>query len=273
MLQCRFAADPLRRIHGQALRHQAQKFLIVHQQLVDSLETHYLLPSRYPVVRPPLVHLPLGKKGSQLIPAALQHLSRQLCPIVLDDHQQVLEVIVGGEEQAPSGEFCEDAADTPDIAGLGPVVALEDYLRSAVLTGVYDRAVLLGFVSSTTKVNQLYLCSQREAVVCEGIVLDTLELVGAQEYILRLQVCMCISLFVHEPNGFEELPGKALHIPPRIPMMPILLDDLIQRWPKGLKHHTEVAVVIERLFESNYMCCIIWVSLVQGLYYVSLDAS
>jgi hypothetical protein len=132
--------------------------------------------------------------------------------------------------------------------------------------------VLLGFVSSTPEVNQLYLCPQREAVVCEGIVLDTLELVGAQEYILRLQVCMGISLLVHEPNGFKELSGKALHIPPRIAMMPILLDDLIQRWPKGLKHHAEVAVVIERLFESNYMCCIIWVSLVQGLYYVSLDA-
>jgi hypothetical protein len=28
----------------------------------------------------------------------------------------VLEVIVGCEEQAPRGEFCEDAADTPDIA-------------------------------------------------------------------------------------------------------------------------------------------------------------
>lgn len=63
-----------------------------------------------------MVHLPLRKIGSQLIPAALQHLPRQLCPIVLDDHQQVLEVIVGCEEQAPRGEFCEDAPDTPDIA-------------------------------------------------------------------------------------------------------------------------------------------------------------
>jgi hypothetical protein len=115
----------------------------------------------------------------------------------------VLEVIVGCEEQAPRGEFCKDAADTPDIAGLGPVIALEDYLGSAVLTGIYDRAVLLGLMSSTPEVNQLYLGSQREAVVCEGIMLDTLELVGAQEYILRLQVCMGISLLVHEPNGFE----------------------------------------------------------------------
>lgn len=82
-------------------------------------------------------------------------------------------------------------------------------------------------MSSTPKVNQLYLGSQREAVVREGIVLDTLELVGAQEYILWLQVCMCISLPVHEPNGFEELPGKALHKPPRIPMMPIIFDDII----------------------------------------------
>jgi hypothetical protein len=104
-------------------------------------------------------------------------------------------------------------------------------------------------------------------------VLGTLELVGGQEYILWLQICMCISLLVHEPNSFEKLPGKALHIPPRISMMPILLDDIIQRWPKGLKHHAEVAVVIERLFKSNYMCCIIWVSMVQGLYYVSLDSS
>ena len=65
----------------------------------------------------------------------------------------MLEIIVGREEQAACDELCEDAAQTPNIAGLAPVVALEDHLGSAVLTRVYDRAVLLGLMGGPTEVN------------------------------------------------------------------------------------------------------------------------
>ena len=83
---------------------------------------------------------------------------------------------------------------------------------------------------------------------------------------------MCIFLPVHEPYSFKQLPSKALHIPFGIPMMPILLDDIIERRPQRLEHHAEMPVVVERLSEPHDVCSIVWISLVQNLYYVSLNS-
>lgn len=81
---------------------------------------------------------------------------------------------------------------------------------------------------------------------------------------------MRIPLAVHESNSFKQLLGKALHVVSRIPMIPILLDDIEQRRAKWLKDHTEMPMMIEGLFEPNYMCFIIWISLVECLYDISL---
>lgn len=153
MLQSRRTADPFSRVHSQAKAHQAQQLLIIHQQLVDPLETDYLLPSCYTAICLPLIHPSLGEIGRELILAVVYHLSGKLGLAVLDYHQDMLQVVMGCEEQVSSEQLGEDAAETPDIARLTPVAALQDYLRSTILTGVYYRTVLLGFMSSSSEVD------------------------------------------------------------------------------------------------------------------------
>lgn len=72
------------------------------------------------------------------------------------NHPQMLYVFMRLEIQIARKEFDDDAANRPYVTRVAPFAAAENDLGCPILSGVDDPAVVLSFISGTTKIDYPY---------------------------------------------------------------------------------------------------------------------
>lgn len=99
----------------------------------------------------------------ELILTSLSHPSGHSAGVLLY-HGEVFDVVVSGEQQFSGVEFCDDAADRPDVAELIPLAALEDYFWRTVLSCIDDGTVSLCPFGGPTEIDYLYFVSHWQVI-------------------------------------------------------------------------------------------------------------
>lgn len=200
------------------------------EDLVDSLQANDLLPVIDAPVGHALVDLVAFEHFEQLVLAALRHPSRHFGLLrVPEDHEQVLEVIVRWEEEIAGEHLRDDAADGPHIARILPVAALQYHFGRAILPSVDDGTVFLLRVRRASEIYQLDLIRRRQHVILQLSMRSLLQVLPAQQDVLRLEVGVRVLVGMHESDGLEHLPGECLyHFNGKAGVI-IAFDDIVKR--------------------------------------------
>jgi hypothetical protein len=90
---------------------------------------------------------------------------------------------VGGEEEFADVEFCDDAADGPDVAEFIPLAALQDYFWRTVLSRVDDGAVPFCSFGRSPEVDDLDPLLHRQVVFLSFAVGHLLEFFALEQYV------------------------------------------------------------------------------------------
>lgn len=185
----------------QAASDEVAELWLVVEDLVDSFEADDVLPVLDALVRYSLVNLVALEHLGELILAAFGHPRRHFGLLrVLEDHKQVLKVIMGGEEKITGVHFRDDAADGPHIARILPITALQDDLRRAILPSINDGAMSFLGMRRPSKIDQLDLIRPRQHIILHLRMRDLLQILTTQQDILGLEIRMGILIGMHEGN-------------------------------------------------------------------------
>lgn len=189
----------------------------------------------------------------------LRHLPR-----VLLNHQQVLRVMVGGEEKVASQQLQCNAPNRPHIGDLVPVTALENDLGRAVLPCADDCGVGLAEESGPTEVDDpdLERGGQPVGVALRGVLLQLLAL---QQYVFGLEVGVGVAQPVQEPYAFEDLAKEVLDSPDGETAVAVLFDEFVEGESERLEDEAEVGAVVERALVPHNTLLIIVVTLIYRL--------
>jgi len=155
-------------------------------------------------------------------------------------HSEVFSVVVGLEQGDTESELEDDAADTPDVAGLAPAELQDDFWSSVVAGGDY-RTVVLVVEGGAAEVDE-----------ADGGVLDILDVVAAalvvrveEQDILWFEIGVSDSVFVKEVAAVAELVGHLAHVLEGVGLVVIVFEEVENTFTEDFEGDTHVSVKVE----------------------------
>lgn len=193
----------------------------------------------------------------------------------------MLQVIVGLEQSVTSVKLYQDAADAPDVAGIGPAEA-EDDLGRPIVTGRHDARVVLVLEGGRTKVDEADLRVEQDfSLGCLAVnslrrrrhlavVRKCLILVVAEKDVLGLEIGVdqvevvkdcarsaCIPdppacrMVPRTSNAGEQLAGKILNLAVGEGHKVVALEEVEDALAKQVHDDAYVAAVVEAIAQVD----------------------
>lgn len=156
------------------------------------------------------------------------------------------------EEQLTSYKLDQNTAYRPKITRFFPITALKKYLRTTILSCIYNWTVRLRTMCCSTEVDQFNSRVFGNHYFWIRIsLLFIIKLIIKQQNVLRFEVSMSIAMFMQKPYTFKQLSCKRLHIVGRIPFVFILLDDIVE-WRSKLFENNTKMIMMKEMFDIAY---------------------